>query len=100
MRYNGEVTHNLFKMRKKMRNDDLLSPIEKSEANRYLRAEREARMCKEECAKSNREIQEITTELQTVKQLVDSATLVVKKVRELLRQTSYKMSLSKDNNEE
>jgi hypothetical protein len=39
-------------------------------------------------------------ELQTVKQLLDSATHVVKKVRELLRQASYKRSLSKDDNEE
>jgi benzoyl-CoA reductase/2-hydroxyglutaryl-CoA dehydratase subunit BcrC/BadD/HgdB len=72
-------------MRKKMRNDALLSPIEKGEANRYLKAEREARMWKEECAKAKREIQETAAELQTVKQLLDSATLVVKKVRELLR---------------
>jgi hypothetical protein len=34
------------------------------------------------------------------KLLQDSATLVVKKVRELLRQASYKTSLNKDNNEE
>jgi predicted proteasome-type protease len=56
-------------------------------------------MWKEDCAKAKREIQETTTELQTVKQLLDSAKLVAKKVRELLRQTSYKRSLSKDNNE-
>ena len=97
-RYYGEVTHNLFETRKKMRNDALLSPTEKGEANRYLKAEREARMWKEECAKAKREIQETAAELQTVKQLLDSATLVVKKVRELLRQASYKRSL-KDNNE-
>jgi predicted proteasome-type protease len=42
-------------------------------------------MWKEECAKANREIQETGAELQTVKQLLDSTTLVVKKVRELLR---------------
>jgi hypothetical protein len=83
-----------------MRNDSLLSPIEKGEANRYLKAEREERMWKEECAKTKREIQETTAELQTVKQLLDFATLMVKKVRELLRQASYKRSLSKDNNEE
>jgi hypothetical protein len=97
-RYYGEVTHNLFETRKKMRNDALLSPIEKVEANRYLKAESEARMWKEECAKANREIQETISELQTVKQLLDSATIVVKKVKELLRQASYKRSL-KDNNE-
>jgi hypothetical protein len=94
----------MFEMRKKMRNNALLSPIEKGEANRYIKAEREARMWKdmwnEECAKANREIQETAAELQTVKQLLDSATLVVKKVRELLRQASYKTSLNKDNNEE
>jgi predicted proteasome-type protease len=56
-------------------------------------------MWKEDCAKAKREIQETTTELQTVKQLLDSAKLVAKKVRELLRQTSYKRSLSNDNNE-
>jgi hypothetical protein len=33
-RYYGEVTHNLFEMRKKVRNDALLSPTEKGEANR------------------------------------------------------------------
>jgi hypothetical protein len=53
-------------------------------------------MWKEECAKANREIQEIASELQTVKQHLDSATVVVKKVKELLRQASYKRSL-KDN---
>jgi hypothetical protein len=42
-------------------------------------------MWKEECAKAKREIQETAAELQMVKQLLDSATLVVKKVRELLR---------------
>jgi hypothetical protein len=62
-RYYGEVTHNLFETRKKMRNDALLSPTEKSEANRYLKAEREARMWKEECAKAKREIQETVDEL-------------------------------------
>jgi hypothetical protein len=31
-------------MRKKMRNDALLSPTEKGEANMYLKVEREARM--------------------------------------------------------
>jgi hypothetical protein len=72
-------------MRKKMRNDALLSPTEKGQTNRYLKAENEARMWKEECAKANREIQETGAELQTVKQLLDSTTLVVKKVRELLR---------------
>jgi hypothetical protein len=97
--YYGEVTHNLFETRKKMRNNALLSPIEKGETNRYLKAEREAWVWKEECAKANKEIQETAAELQTVKQVLDSATLVVKKVRELLRQASYKRSLSKDNNE-
>jgi hypothetical protein len=63
-----------------MRSDVLLSPIEKGEANRYLKAEREARMWKEQCAKANRLIQETVSELQTVKQLLDSATIVVKKV--------------------
>jgi hypothetical protein len=81
-RYHAEVTHNLFETRKKMRNDALLSPIEKGVANRYLRAKRDARMWKEECAKAKREIQETTTKLQTVKQLLDSATIVVRKVRE------------------
>jgi predicted proteasome-type protease len=57
-------------------------------------------MWKEERAKAKREIQETAAELQTVKQLLDSATLVVKEVRELLRQASYKRSLGKDNNEE
>jgi hypothetical protein len=56
-------------------------------------------MWKEECVKANREIQESVVELQIVKKLLDSATLMVKKVRELLRQASYKRSLSKDNNE-
>jgi hypothetical protein len=55
-------------------------------------------MWKEECAKANREIQEITSKLQMVKQLLDYATVVVKKMKELLRQASYKRSL-KDNNE-
>jgi hypothetical protein len=50
-------------------------------------------MWKEECAKAKRGIQEIATELHTVKQLLDFATLVVKKVRELLRHASYKRSL-------
>ena len=58
-----------------MRNDALLSPTEKGEANTYLKAESEARMWKEECAKANREIQETTTELQTIKQLLDYAAL-------------------------
>jgi hypothetical protein len=35
-RYYGEVTHNLSEMRKKMRNDALLSPTEKGEANRLF----------------------------------------------------------------
>jgi hypothetical protein len=87
-------------MRKKMRNDALLSPIENGKTNKFLKAEREARMWKEERAKAKREIQETAAELQTVKQLLDSATLVVKEVRELLRQASYKRSLGKDNNEE
>jgi hypothetical protein len=87
-------------MRNKMRNNALLSPTEKGDANRYLEVEREARMCKEECAKAKREIHETTAELQMVKQLLESATLVVNKLRELLRQASYKRSLSKDNNEE
>jgi hypothetical protein len=99
-RYYGKVTHNLFEKRKKMRNDALLSPTEKGEANMYLKAEWEARMWKEQCAKAEREIQETAAELQTVMQLLDSTTPVVKKVRELLRQASYKRSLSKDNNEE
>jgi predicted proteasome-type protease len=47
-------------------------------------------MWKGECAKAKREIQETTAKLQTVKQLLDSTTLVVKKVRELLRHASYK----------
>jgi hypothetical protein len=67
-----------------MRNDTLLSPTEKGEANRYLKAEREVRIWKEECAKAKREIQETVAELQTAKRLLDFATLVVKKVRELL----------------
>jgi hypothetical protein len=46
------------------------------------------------------EIEETVVELQTVKQLLHSATFVVKKVRESLRQASYKRSLNKDNNEE
>jgi hypothetical protein len=57
-------------------------------------------MWKEQCAKAEREIQETAAELQTVMQLLDSTTPVVKKVRELLRQASYKRSLNKDNNEE
>jgi hypothetical protein len=32
----------------------MLSPTEKGEANRYQKAEREAKMWKEECAKANR----------------------------------------------
>jgi hypothetical protein len=100
MRYYEEVTHNLFETRKKMRNNALLSPTEKGKANRYLKAERDAWMWKEECAKAKREIQETAAELQMIKQLLDSGTLVVKKVRELLRQASYKRSLSKDNYEE
>jgi hypothetical protein len=67
MRYYSEVTHDLFETRKKVRNDALLSPIEKGEANRYLKAESEAKKWKEECAKTNWEIQETTAELQTVK---------------------------------
>jgi hypothetical protein len=43
-RYYGEVTHNLFEMRKKRGKDALLSPIEKGEDNRYLKAESEARI--------------------------------------------------------
>jgi hypothetical protein len=50
-----------------MRNDDLLFPTEKVEANRYLKAEREARMWMEECGKAKGDIQEIAAELQTVK---------------------------------
>jgi hypothetical protein len=46
-------------------------------------------MWKEECAKANREIQETVSELQTVKQLLDSATLMVKERKELLRHASY-----------
>jgi hypothetical protein len=38
-----------------MRNDALLSPTKKGEANRYLKAEREARMWKEKCAKAKGE---------------------------------------------
>jgi hypothetical protein len=44
MQYYGEVTHNLFETRKKMRNNALLSPTKKGEANRYLKAKREVRM--------------------------------------------------------
>jgi hypothetical protein len=66
-RYYGDVTHNPFETRKKMRNDALLSPTEKGEANMYLKAKSEARMWKEECAKANKEIQETAAELQTVK---------------------------------
>jgi translation initiation factor 2B subunit (eIF-2B alpha/beta/delta family) len=84
-RYYKEVIHNLFEMRKKMRNDALLSPTEKGEANRYLKAESEARMWKEECAKANREIQETVSKLQKVKHLLITATIVAKKVKELLR---------------
>jgi hypothetical protein len=62
--YYGEVTHNLFETRKKMRNNALLSPTEKGEANRYRKAECEARMWKEECAKVKRKIQETATKLQ------------------------------------
>jgi hypothetical protein len=68
-------------MRKKMRKDALFSLTEKGEVHRYLKAKREARMRKEECAKAKREIQETAAELQNVKQLLDSATLVVKKAR-------------------
>jgi hypothetical protein len=68
------------------------------EVNRYLKAESKAMIWKEECAKPNREIQETISKLQMVKQLLDSATIVVKKVKELLRQASYKRS-HKDNNE-
>jgi hypothetical protein len=50
-----------------MRNNALLSPTQKGEANRYLKAKNEARMWKEECAKANREIQEIVSELHMVK---------------------------------
>jgi hypothetical protein len=32
----------------------MLSPTEKGEANKYQKAEREAKMWKEECAKANR----------------------------------------------
>jgi hypothetical protein len=41
---------------------------------------------------------ETISKLQMVKQLLDSATIVVKKVKELLRQASY-MRSHKDNNE-
>jgi hypothetical protein len=64
-------------MRKKMRNDALLSPTQMGEAKLYLKAESESRMWKEECAKANREIQETITEMQMVMYLLDSATLVV-----------------------
>jgi hypothetical protein len=50
-RYYRELTLNLFEMRKKMKNHALLSPTEKGEANRYLKAESDATMWKEECAK-------------------------------------------------
>jgi hypothetical protein len=43
-RYYRDETHNLFETRTKTRNDDLSSPIEKGEANRYLKAESEVRM--------------------------------------------------------
>jgi hypothetical protein len=56
-RYYREVTHNLFETRKKMRDDALLSPTEKGEE----------RMWKKECAKTNMEIQETVSELQTDK---------------------------------
>jgi hypothetical protein len=68
-----------------MRNDNLLSPTEKCKANMHLKAESEARMWKEECAKANREIRQTVSELLTVKQLLDSATIEVRKVKELLR---------------
>ncbi|EFE88084.1 hypothetical protein BIFBRE_05067, partial [Bifidobacterium breve DSM 20213 = JCM 1192] len=45
----------------------------------------ECDMWKEECAKANMEIQETVSELQTVKKHLDSARIVVKKVKELLR---------------
>jgi hypothetical protein len=83
-RYYREVTHNLFETRKKRRNDALLCPTEKGEANWYLKVESEVRMWKEECAKANREIQETAAKLQTAKQLLDFATVVVKKVKLLL----------------
>jgi hypothetical protein len=44
-----------------------LSPTEKAEANTYLKAESEAKMWKEECAKTNTEVQETVFEQQTVK---------------------------------
>ena len=66
--------------------------------NMYLKAENDARMWKEECAKANKVIEETLSELQTVKGHLDSATTVVKKVKELPRHASYKRSL-KDNNE-
>jgi hypothetical protein len=99
MRYYREETHNLFETRRKMRNGALVSPTKKGEANTYLKAKSKERMWKEECAKSNREIQEIASELQMVKQLLDSAIVVLKKVKEWLRLASYKRSLCKDNNE-
>jgi hypothetical protein len=43
-RYYRDETHNLFETRTKTRNDDLSSPIEKGEANMYLKAESEVRM--------------------------------------------------------
>jgi hypothetical protein len=39
-----------------MRNDALLSPTEKGEANRFLEVESEAMMWMEECEKANKEI--------------------------------------------
>ena len=97
-RYYGEATHELFETRKKKRNDTLLSHLAMGNDNRYLKAENDARMWKEECAKANKVIEETLSELQTVKGHLYSATTVVKKVKELLRQASYKRSL-KDNNE-
>ena len=97
-RYYKEATNDLFETIKKMSYDTLLSHLGKGNDNRYLKAENDARMWKEECAKANKEIEETVTELQTVKGHLDSTTIVVKKVKELLRQASYKRSL-KDNNE-
>jgi multidrug resistance efflux pump len=42
-------------------------------------------MWKEKCAKADRKIQGAASELQTVKKHLDFATIVVKRVKELLR---------------
>jgi hypothetical protein len=50
-------------MRKKMRNDTMLSHIRMGNDDTYLKAKNDARMWKEECVKANQKIEETVSEL-------------------------------------